>query len=366
MKKLGTVTYDHESVTIPQLFKGIVRNPIGDSQSIANANVDLLRRLTGYPVDKCRGLLNYRHAYKFNPYHEPAGSPEGGEFASADGGDGKFNPIGVTTEDYERLRLATLKSLSDANIPPTLRPGYSPVSIDTALNSYTAGGSGDINGIASQHYNASLNDFSVAAIQQMDKAFDVVPPLEKEIGVYRGFRESTIFNAKDRENVLNSLVRPHNLEGQEFIDHHFVSTSISNAVARRFVSGQEGFLLHISIPAGSKVIVPTGSHHADEHEIILPRDSIFKIIKTKEALYLGKKYAMLDVRYMGTAKEHMKPGLENKVIEPKKKAEYDRFIATDVEWIPKVNPHKLTAHMPLRERRKLTKAIIERLIKESR
>lgn len=92
MKKLGTITYAHDSVTVPQLFKSIVSKPIQDSQSIADANVNLLRRLTGFPLDKCRGLMSYKHSYKFNQNHDADGrfstsSEDGGHYIDLHQGD---------------------------------------------------------------------------------------------------------------------------------------------------------------------------------------------------------------------------------------------------------------------------------------
>lgn len=76
-------------------------------------------------------------------------------------------------------------------------------------------------------------------------------------------------------------------EGAEFTDRAFVSTTANAPTAERFASGfsrRTGAILRINVPAGRTVLVGRGT----EDELILPRNSRFRVRSKRQAPGLGK------------------------------------------------------------------------------
>jgi hypothetical protein len=76
-------------------------------------------------------------------------------------------------------------------------------------------------------------------------------------------------------------------EGAEFSDRAFVSTTANTSIAERFASGfsrRTGAIIRINVPAGRTVLAgrPT------EDELILPRNSRFRVRSKRQAAGLGK------------------------------------------------------------------------------
>jgi hypothetical protein len=110
----------------------------------------------------------------------------------------------------------------------------------------------------------------IAAVKNMDALFEKVPPLEKEVMVYRGISGSSA----DKILALK--------KGATLSDAAFVSTSLSQDVAKDFAT-VSGVVVSIRVPKGHRVV----PGERTENELILPRGARFKVVKkTKKSVVL--------------------------------------------------------------------------------
>lgn len=139
------------------------------------------------------------------------------------------------------------------------------------------------------------DDFLVIEdIKNLDSLFDTLPLRmrnSKEMEVYRGAKLYFDIEAALTENNGSFI----------FTDNGFVSTSKSLDVAKNFATSPEKVILHITIPENSTILDDeklsfySRSAMKNEREVLLPRNSQFKIIsynpetKIAEAIYLGQK-----------------------------------------------------------------------------
>lgn len=167
---------------------------------------------------------------KHNPNHDAIG-----RFSSGRGSGG----LGELKADWSKAQPGVQKTVSEY----MNEDGYS--DINGALRS------GDW-----------MNGPEKERIQLMDDAFaQVGRRTTQEITVYRGVENKSAFG-----------------ESISFMDRGFVSTSASREEAGKFAMGEKSAVAAIKIPAGKPVLVPYGS--GGEQEVILPRNSRFKISRT--------------------------------------------------------------------------------------
>ena len=123
-------------------------------------------------------------------------------------------------------------------------------------------------------------------IKNIDQAFEVVPPLTQPIVVYRG-----VGLTSSRDPYIPAFYR--NLKPGDLIyDPALSSTSIDKNLAQKWAAQPDDAILIIRLPAGSKTINPISSwrsgvsemnlhsHAPNEKELLLPRNSVFKVIKS--------------------------------------------------------------------------------------
>jgi hypothetical protein len=180
-----------------------------------------------------------------NPYHEPAGSSKGGQFASTPGG-GELS-------DNERSSLKYY-----------VGSGY------TAINSYLRKGK--------EIYQVGLDD-----IANLDAILGRASLQEAKV-VYRGL------DSERFDRTFGELK-----EGDIITDKGFVSTSEDKDVAKAFMMGSKeaGGVAEIHVPKGYKAISViealskggSGVYEA-ESEIILNRGSRFKVLSRDKGLVL--------------------------------------------------------------------------------
>jgi hypothetical protein len=115
-------------------------------------------------------------------------------------------------------------------------------------------------------------------IAHMDKVFGEVPPLDRNVIVSR-----KMFGGGPFPTVPPA---PPMKPGEVYIDHGYNSTSKTRDVW----TGDTH--MEIRLPKGSKVLDlnhTTGSDNSGEHEVLLNRDSKFKVIEDTTSTYHGKK-----------------------------------------------------------------------------
>lgn len=104
-------------------------------------------------------------------------------------------------------------------------------------------------------YIAQVHD----SIKLIDKAFENSPPLTQDVVVYRGIRSS------------------YQIEG-EFVEKAFTSTSVNLSIALEFNNNSKCCIFKINVPKGKKVLpLVNCSENASELEVLLPKNSTFKI-----------------------------------------------------------------------------------------
>ena len=110
-------------------------------------------------------------------------------------------------------------------------------------------------------------------ILTMDKAFQKVPLTSENMFLFRGIRSDT----KIYEHLDANI-------GRIFTDNGFLSTTSNANIAQKF-----GKLILIKIPKGTKVIpldFAAGTSSQKEEEILLPRNSRFKVSKENDQIVL--------------------------------------------------------------------------------
>jgi hypothetical protein len=115
-------------------------------------------------------------------------------------------------------------------------------------------------------------------IAHMDTAFDDVPPLDRDIVLSRKMYGGGPFPT--------SPPAPPMKPGEEYIDHGYNSTSKT----REVWSGDTH--MEIRVPKGAKVLDLNhsyGSDNATEHEVLLNRESKFRVIEDTTSTWQGQK-----------------------------------------------------------------------------
>lgn len=73
--------------------------------------------------------------------------------------------------------------------------------------------------------------------------------------------------------------------GRTFSDKAFVSTSLSSRTADEFIyRAERGAKFEIAIPAGKKALYLKKSDYADEYEVLLPKETKFKVKSVQERI----------------------------------------------------------------------------------
>ena len=155
---------------------------------------------------------------------------------------------------------------------------------EEAVVNYTNGSGwySDINdSLRDANYAASFKPRKLAQrdtyVKQLDEVIVQAAPLRSPIVSYRGVKQGEF------TDLLKTL-KP----GDTFTDAGFMSTSINRSVAERFAR-QEGFVLEIVNPAGTRGLVPTG-YRAEitpelargELEWLLPRNTQLRVVEVAE------------------------------------------------------------------------------------
>lgn len=192
----------------------------------------------------------------------PAGSPQGGQFGSGDGGGNSqtADPRSMTSEQRNKFldkleNGSTGRLLSDADDNET--PARA--AMVAAHEAYTEWGAEDINGMLRGNVTPNpATQREVAALDAMFKEYG--SPLETDTVLLRGVGD------RGRKNFEKLGV------GDSFHDPAFVSTTFDDAADPSF---SKGAVLAITVKAGTKVI--TGFRV--EREVILNRGGKFTVKK---------------------------------------------------------------------------------------
>lgn len=138
--------------------------------------------------------------------------------------------------------------------------------------------------------NVGFNNFKQdmeTLVANADRAFSVVPPITKPTVVYRGV------NLQNMNDPYNMAFYRNLKPGDLIYDPAFSSTSIDENTARNWAAQFDDAVLIIRLPAGTKVINPiatwqygvsemdTHSHAPGEKELLLPRNTTFKVIENQ-------------------------------------------------------------------------------------
>jgi hypothetical protein len=213
-----------------------------------------------------------------------------------------------------------------SKMPDVTESGASPVAV-SAVRGYANTDYHRLNDGLRSGNSVYINSPNVKSI---DSAFDSAKPLDQAIVVHRG-----VLGASDPKLLgpVGSKV------GKTFNDKAFVSTSANDAVARKSFAGNSGddpAIMHITVPAGSKVIKPGSvAFKPEESELVLPRDSNFRVDKD-EIDKKGKRHVYLT--QLPKSADHG-GATEAK---PKKVAGSDVVASGNSAGKPKISPVKST------------------------
>jgi hypothetical protein len=139
------------------------------------------------------------------------------------------------------------------------------VNIKIALSKYSHGEFVTIN----QKLRSNKNDDK--DIKRINYVFKNIPPIEKDIIVYRGINFATKFEAIDS------------------LSKSYASTSLSKNIAESFIKNN-CCLISICIPKGSSILpMMSFSRYPQEKEILLPTGGTFTPIKDLELVYHESK-----------------------------------------------------------------------------
>jgi ADP-ribosyltransferase exoenzyme len=160
-------------------------------------------------------------------------------------------------------------SLVLGKIPDLKRSKLSPAEIG-AVKKYTEDDSYGIND--DLRFGTGTNLARSETVKQLDSAFSHTKPLNQAIIVHRGITRAD--NPGLFGNVGDKV-------GKVFHDNGFVSTTASKTRVNAFTgSASNAAVVHITVPAGEKVIRPGSSADLPgEKELILPRGSDFRVDK---------------------------------------------------------------------------------------
>lgn len=198
-------------------------------------------------------------------------------------------PPPALSEIEARQTARYLPSAADAGYHPSTRDenlntGWTPSEDQSAaLYDYTGSSFEAINGLMrGKHDGGSRVDTLNDTIAKIDQAFVDSPPLTRNVVVTRGVSGSGPFPA----------VPPPMPAGAEFVDDAFGSTS--KKARNAYV---EDTLVEIRVPAGKKAIDvnhTSGSKHANEDEVLLPRGSRYRVVSDGETAR-GERHIVVEV-----------------------------------------------------------------------
>jgi hypothetical protein len=210
----------------------------------------------------------------------PAGSPEGGEFASGGGG-GESKPLVPENTEAFEPQWDKIKNEATAS------------RLQFAIKTWVSENFAEINH-SLRHGSAGRDDEMDRTIKSLDDVFQYAVATPRNYLVYRGMGPS------------------HHTVGEEWQDNGFVSTSTSRSTANAFAETNGGYLVEITIPKGTKLIAPMVAPDKDrrlfeeegeeeeveivrdESELTLPRGSKFKI--TGKRHDVGSDQTILEAR----------------------------------------------------------------------
>jgi hypothetical protein len=263
--------------------------------------------------EKAQDAWKYKHSSgPFDPakYIAPGQTPALGSYPNPQASTKKFpiqkgyegwtpyNPAqgssyGLATTDRSELAEITKHQWSQS----TYDLGYRSASFNESLHGdwkppYQDAGTGSGPYIYSEHHYTSINEQLRGNVKQgiaplgtkggkwddviahMDKAFSDVPPLDRNIVVSRKMHGSGPFPATKM------------MPGEEYLDHGYNSTSKSRDVW----SGDTH--MEIRLPKGSKVLDLNhtyGSDNSSEQEVLLNRESKFRVIEDTTSTWKGQQ-----------------------------------------------------------------------------
>lgn len=141
--------------------------------------------------------------------------------------------------------------------------------IKKSITAYTSNKYNEINNYLENNRLSRNSDFDIL-INDIDIAFAEAPVLDVDIKVYRGMNMSVPKNMRYRSK--NPLF------GYKGLYKGFISTSIDPI--GMFSGGPGGILLEINLKRGQPILaIKMISEVSEENEILLPRNSVIKIIK---------------------------------------------------------------------------------------
>lgn len=114
------------------------------------------------------------------------------------------------------------------------------------------------------------------AVKSLDSAIKKAAPLEGDLVVYRGIHGDFAQKLGD---------------GSEFTDKGFTSATLHAQYAHNLFAGEGGSVIKITVPAGRKVAYL--SQDGAEKEVLLPRNSTFRITGKSRATVAGRSHAVI-------------------------------------------------------------------------
>lgn len=129
-----------------------------------------------------------------------------------------------------------------------------------AIQEYSSDAYQSINDAMRESYSPSMSQHDMKIVNTLDNLFASVPVTTTELIVYRGIRKTVDYTSKSYQTGYHS-------------------TSYDLDVAKCFMNEASTFdkLLIIKIPVGSHILpIETISRNPSEHEILLPRWSVFE------------------------------------------------------------------------------------------
>lgn len=190
-------------------------------------------------------------------------------------------------------------------------------------------------------------------IQQLDATFKDITPSTSAMELYRGaslrrmegLAINTVVtdnNGNDRtytrslnRDEFQQAIKDGGLVGQVFQEAGFMSTSMELGTATGFKD--DGYLLNIRAPAGTKMLIPGAfSQHTEEFEVILDRGSRMKIVGARlgaEGKLYGRK--ILDVELLPPVAKPGRPTYGG-VVKPAAGYDADGFLTKPITDYDKV------------------------------
>ena len=215
-------------------------------------------------------LLESRLVVKSNPNHEPAGSPEGGQFAE--------RPSGGPTQELQEGRFKSISARwAKANLSPNRDISHGE---KKTIAGYSTLGSDWIN----RELRESQGKFD------RNLTFSVPDPLSEDEHETQDIQMKMNSAVKNLDRVIDDTSVPQDISayrsegygpppgmkiGMTFTDYGYVSTSVNSGKSsnRREIT--------IEIPRGAKALAleSIGLGINDEEEVLLPRGTRFQVTR---------------------------------------------------------------------------------------